>query len=295
VVKYFVLMRKDCALSKLTEEQQADLFDWLTTGTYDDVLKRIAQPPPKGFGIKTHINSLFRFYKDRQAQIRARDFASLSEATHWEGEAPDEPYTGSPLPPGEESEVRDQAAPEFLSKSAIRNPKSGIENTQSFFNASQIAFAHSTYILAHSPLNPATYRAVSRTLHQHEDAALKREYLDIARQQLALGRGRLQLDRTQFEYNAARAALALLPELNAIDQLNNIDDEAKIWRVRDRLFGSAPLPNEKCSTLNVQSASHAAPPMPNEKRAMIDAPCNSTSASSDSVSSVPSVVKNDLK
>ena len=54
-------MRKDCAFSSLTEEQQADLFDWLST-IYDVVLKRIAQPPPYGFGIKTHINSLHRFF-----------------------------------------------------------------------------------------------------------------------------------------------------------------------------------------------------------------------------------------
>jgi hypothetical protein len=58
VVKDFLCMRKDCALSVLSEEQQADLFDWLTTDTYDVVLRRIAQPPPDGFGIKTHINSL---------------------------------------------------------------------------------------------------------------------------------------------------------------------------------------------------------------------------------------------
>jgi hypothetical protein len=225
-------MRSDAALSRLTEEQQADLFDWLTTDTYDVVLKRMAQLPPKGFGIKTHTNSLFRFYEQRQAQIRAHDLATLIQ----EGRAT--------------LSQRAATASDSATQSSVLGP-------QSFFSAAGAAFAHSTYILANSPLTPAAYRAVSRTLHQHEDIAVKREYLDIARQQLALGRERLQFDRAQFEYNAARAALALLPELIAIDQITNIDDEAKIWRVRDRLFGTSPtsqMPNEKCSMITAQSA-----------------------------------------
>jgi hypothetical protein len=201
-------MRSDAALSKLTEEQQADLFDWLATDTYETVLKRIAQPPPDGFGIKTHINSLYRFYEQRQAQLRAVDLANIVAAT----------------------------------QSAVLGPQS-CENAHNFYTAAQAAFSHSTYMLAHSPLTPATYRALTRTLHQREDIAVKREYLDLARQQLSLARERLQFDRAQFEYNAARAAIAILPELVAIDQMPHIDDEAKIWRVRERLFGisgSAP-------------------------------------------------------
>jgi hypothetical protein len=235
-------MRSDAALSKLTEEQQADLFDWLTTDTYDVVLKRIAQPPPDGFGIKTHINSLYRFYEQRQAAIRAHDLAIVC-GTH--------PSSGSPLPQGEESEVREvsqRAAsdPHWEGESPLEpnnlplSSGSHCENGNRFYEAAKSAFSHSTYVLANSPLTGATYRAVSRTLHQHEDISVKREYLDVARQQLALARERLQFDRAQFEYNAARAALAILPELIAIDQMTDIDDEAKIWRVRDRLFGAPP-------------------------------------------------------
>jgi hypothetical protein len=225
-------MRSDAALSVLTEEQQADLFDWLTAGTYESVLKRIAQPPPGGFGIKTHINSLYRFYEQRQAQIRALDLANI--VADGEGRA------------------------------TISGPH-GERGAGSFIQAATTAFAHSTYILSNSPLNPATYRSLSRTLHQHEDIAVKREYLDVARQQLALARERLQLERTQFEYNAARAAIALLPELIAIDQMTGIDDEAKIWRVRDRLFGASPLspmPDEKCSMIDAQSPATSVPSTP---------------------------------
>jgi hypothetical protein len=223
-------MRSDAALSKLTEEQQADLFDWLTIDTYDVVLKRIAKPAPDGFGIKTHINSLYRFYEQRQAAIRAADLTALSS-----------------------KELASDSVPSVTS--VVKNS----EPTQSlpFLLAAKSAFSHSTYVLANSPLTPATYRAVARTLHQHEDISVKREYLDIARQQLALSRERLQFDRAQFEYNAARAALAILPELIAIDQMTDIDDEAKIWRVRDRLFGASPsphsqMPNDRCSMIDAQ-------------------------------------------
>lgn len=259
-------MRSDAALSVLNEEQQADLFDWLTTDTYDVVIKRIAQPPPVGFGIKSHINSLYRFYEQRQAALRAHDLAALSAQAgaatlsqraashpHREGESPLEP-TQNFRPTGEPSSSGSPTGEELRQSSAL-SPQS-CENAQSFFNASQIAFSHSTYRLAHSPLTTATYRALSRTLHQHEDISVKREYLDVARQQLALARERLQFDRAQFEYNAARAALAVLSELIAIDQMTGIDDEAKIWRVRDRLFGAPPgspsMPKDRCSMVDAQ-------------------------------------------
>jgi hypothetical protein len=227
-------MRKDCALSKLTDEQQADLFDWLSTDTYESILNRIAQPVPDGFGIKTHINSLHRFYQQRQAAIRALDLANLSSALV---------QTQHPaLSTQNYSPTQDPT----LSPQSFENTQSSVlstqhcENANPFYEAAHAAFSHSTYILANSPLTSATYRAVSRTLHQHEDISVKREFLDVARQQLALGRERLQFDKTQFEYNAARAALTILPELIAIDQTHDIDDEAKIWKVRDRLFGPAP-------------------------------------------------------
>jgi hypothetical protein len=231
-------MRSHAALSVLTEEQQADLFDWLTTDTYDVVLKRIAQPPPDGFGVKTHINSLYRFYEQRQAQFRAHDLAALAAKE----------LIGSDSVLSVNSVVKNcentQSSPEPSHPQHINGEVPMPIGKDSFFAAAAAAFSHSTYILANSPQTPATYRAVSRALHQHEDISVKREYLDIARQQLALARERLQFDRAQFEYNAARAALAILPELIAIDQMTDIDDEAKIWRVRDRLFGRTPSPLE---------------------------------------------------
>ena len=110
-------MRSDAALSKLTGEQQADLFDWLTTDTYDVVLKRIVQPPPVGFGIKTHINSLYRFYEQRQAAFRAHDLAALTIGKR-EGESPLEP-TSSPAAASNEGRAGAPRAPLFCLSFAL--------------------------------------------------------------------------------------------------------------------------------------------------------------------------------
>jgi hypothetical protein len=196
-------MRKDAVLSKLTEAQQADLFDWLCTETFEAVRARVAKAPPDGFGIKTHVNSLARFFRARQLEVQTADFAEAA------------------------------AAPEASAAPSI----------EAAVKASNRAFVHATFVLAHSPLNPANYRALSRVLQRNEINAVKREFLEVARQHVALAREKLNLERRQFEYNAARVALSLLPELIAIDQMTDIDDEEKIWRVRDRVFGlSGPGP-----------------------------------------------------
>lgn len=45
-------MRCDAVLARLTEEQQADLFDWLTIDTYDVLLKRFV----KSYNLKNRHN-----------------------------------------------------------------------------------------------------------------------------------------------------------------------------------------------------------------------------------------------
>jgi hypothetical protein len=191
-------MRKDSKLSKLTEEQQADLFDWLSTGTYEAVQERIAQDPPVGFGFRLHINTLFRFYKDRLAQQRALDLASLAADPETQ---PSEP------------------------------------SAQNFVKSARDAHAHATWMLAHSPRNLAAYRATARALNSHDELAIKRDFVAIARDQLTLSRERLAFDREQFEFAAARAALAVLPELIAVHNEKTLSEDAKIHRVRLRLFG----------------------------------------------------------
>lgn len=196
------VMRKDCSLSKLNDEQQADLFDWLSTDSLESVKQRVAKPVPDGFGIKTHTTSLGRFYRQRHADLRQRDLAETialaSANAHEDGKA-------------------------FI-ESARRN------------------HAHATFALANAPVTASGYRAVANTLFQHDEIGLRRGFLEVARQNVAISRERLEFDRTQFEYNAARAALALHAELAAIHGLADIDDEEKIWRVRRRLFGASAEP-----------------------------------------------------
>lgn len=50
----------------------------------------------------------------------------------------------------------------------------------------------------------------------------------------------LRLDRERFEFDAARAALAALPDLRSIAGNRSLDDGAKLNAIRKRLFGAAP-------------------------------------------------------
>jgi hypothetical protein len=191
-------MRRDAALSKLTEDQQADLYDWLCSGTFEAVRARIAKKPPEGLGIKTHVTSLVRFFRARQTEIQALDFAETAEGA--------EGHLGS---------------------------------IEAAMAASKRALVHSMFVLAHSPGSAEHFPSLARVIQRNEYLAIKREFLQVAQRQVALARERLEFQRRQFEYNAARAALSALPELVAIDEMKQIDDEAKIWRVRERLFGQS--------------------------------------------------------
>src|SRR6202008_1428933 len=83
------------------------------------------------------------------------------------------------------------------------------QNGKAFIESARQSHAHATFTLANSPHSTATYRAISNALFLHDEVELRRGFLDVARQNVAITRERLDLERTQFEYNAARAALAL--------------------------------------------------------------------------------------
>lgn len=53
--------RSDSRLGQLSPEKQAELYRRLKSQTYAAVQQWLALPPPDGFGLKTHINSLYRF------------------------------------------------------------------------------------------------------------------------------------------------------------------------------------------------------------------------------------------
>ena len=56
-------LRSDSLFNQLTEDQKAQIFDWLQCFGYTDTIKRVAAPAPDGFGLKTHRQSLHRFYQ----------------------------------------------------------------------------------------------------------------------------------------------------------------------------------------------------------------------------------------
>ena len=86
----FRKIRPDDVLGNLPPEKKNMIVRWLGEMSYEDVLKRIAEPEPEGLGIETHYNSLRRFYMKnlpedlassrRQEMIGLRGLAEVCEA-----------------------------------------------------------------------------------------------------------------------------------------------------------------------------------------------------------------------
>jgi hypothetical protein len=80
-----VVQRKQRArslLSQLSCDQLALLFTWMEKHPLTTVLEMIAAPPPKGFGIKTHHNTLRRLKSSRTAGDICFDIESLIDTCH---------------------------------------------------------------------------------------------------------------------------------------------------------------------------------------------------------------------
>jgi hypothetical protein len=86
----FKKTRPDDVLGNLPPEKKDLIVRWLGQMTYEDVLKRIAEPEPHGLGIQTHYTSLRRFYTKnlpeelvgarREEMVRLRGLAEVCEA-----------------------------------------------------------------------------------------------------------------------------------------------------------------------------------------------------------------------
>jgi len=100
------------ALDNLTEDQRAILLEYMEQLPIQQVLLKVVSPPPNGFGIKTHITSLRRFYQrarrealqhqlaEDASSISPSDLANLERAaagalTHYALETMTLPGTGS--------------------------------------------------------------------------------------------------------------------------------------------------------------------------------------------------------
>ena len=177
-------------LSKLTEEKQNQVYDWLITFGYAETLDKVAAPPPDGFGLRTHRQSLQRFFKRHQKKLRAEDIAAAKE------------NRSSP----EDASVLVSDAEQHLQYAAQQ--------------------------LASSPMDCDQFRDVSRWLATHKDHELKRDYYQLATQQLALARERFAFDRERYEFDTAREVLIHHRQLEQISDERRTSDEEKIAQAR---------------------------------------------------------------
>jgi len=85
--------RPESLYAKLTEDQRAQLHDWILTLGYPKTMERIALALPEGFGINTHLSCLHRFYQRYAAE---QDAEQLSEAAQLSLLAPSEMFPLAP-------------------------------------------------------------------------------------------------------------------------------------------------------------------------------------------------------
>ena len=84
--------------------------------------------------------------------------------------------------------------------------------------------------------DPAHFASVSRWALRLQQNAQRERELKILEDRIALQKSKAEVERTKFEFNAARAALSCLRELNEIAANHPGDDEDKIWATRDKIF-----------------------------------------------------------
>jgi hypothetical protein len=69
--------RSDSRLFQLSTDQQAQLYHWIHKLGYAKARELAALPPPDGFGIKTHLNSLCRFVARYSEMQKEREFYDI--------------------------------------------------------------------------------------------------------------------------------------------------------------------------------------------------------------------------
>jgi hypothetical protein len=67
------------ALLQLSDDQQAQIRDWLETLRYTETVQKLAEPAPDGFGLKTHRSTLHRFYRRYSRTIRRENLNDALE------------------------------------------------------------------------------------------------------------------------------------------------------------------------------------------------------------------------
>ena len=189
-------IRSDSTLSNLTEEQQAQLYDWILAVGCPQAKVQLAKPEPDGFGIAAHITSLRRFFRRYSAAIKLQEIEDAEQIA---------------------AETKSQASTPL---------RSGAEE----------AMHHAAFQLSTAPLDAESFNHLSRWLIRQKALEQKARQIQLAEEHLALARDRLALDREKMELNYARLALKYALELHQINTHPGWDDEDKVRAARDKLF-----------------------------------------------------------
>jgi hypothetical protein len=195
--------RSDSTLACLTEEQRHQLYDWLFSHSYAEVIKLAARPVNEGgFNLKLHRTTLTRFFEVEQEERQARELAELAASA-------------------------DNAA----TPSAI----------EALEEAARDKFIRATYELAKAASDADNYDRLERALHHMDLVKLRREEIELKKRELAQEDARQAEQRRQWEFDAAREVMKNLVEYQKIYRQPNIDEPEKIWQARDIAFGKPPL------------------------------------------------------
>src|ERR1043165_47340 len=189
--------------AKLTEDQRAQLHDWILTLGYSKTLERLPLPEPEGFGMTTHLSCLHRFFSRYSTDLDL-EHASETENTN-------RPVPSRLFPLAEQA----AHAGAFRLSAAPLDPNT-FGQLSDWVNTQQANNLKRDYV----------------HIAEHNAA--------IADRRAALAEKRLELDRDKFRFNAAKAALEHYPEISKI--VPSTTDYEKILAVAGQLFQPAPAP-----------------------------------------------------
>ena len=192
-----------CILNTLSGAQQEQLFDWLELYSARTVLEMVAAPAPEGFGLKMHLTTLRRFLRAARTRFHKDLTATPVELV--------QPVPSVPNP-------LDQEAVAGLREFAVE-------------------------LATVQQRDPLHFATVSRWVLRLEQNSQRERQLKIAENRVALLKEKMELEKTKatlektkFEFNASRAALSCLTELDEIVEKHPGDSEDKIWAAREKLF-----------------------------------------------------------
>jgi hypothetical protein len=107
--------------------------------------------------------------------------------------------------------------------------------------------------------DPSRFGTISRWVLRVQQNEQRDRELKIAEDRVALTKLRVEMEKTKFEYSAARAALNHLAELNEIMDKHPGDNEDKIWATREKLF---PPRSDLIENPNLQAVSASTEAIP---------------------------------